>query len=106
MSEMTKNMMTAGSFAEVVIEKLSPLSWDETAGRLRLDEERLQEKGLKYAGLYAQLAIALLCLAFLVVDLSVAGSLTAKLFGVLSVTGAAALLYGAARTWVLSRQLS
>ncbi len=107
MSETMKEMGTAASFAEVVIEKWSPLRWDVMKGRLDLDEEQLQEHGKLYARSYAKVAIALLCLALLVFDLlAVAAPVTGMLFGVLSVTGAVGLLYGAARTWMSTRQLS
>lgn len=100
-----KQEVTAGSFAETLVEKLSPMYWDEEAGRLAVDEGRLQEKGRWYAALYAKLAVALLCLALLAVDLLVAVvPVTAVLFGVMSTSAAGVLLYGAARTWSLLRQ--
>lgn len=105
MSETMKQEMTANSFAETVVGTLSPLYWDEEAGRLAVDEVRLQENGRWYASLYVKVAVALLCLALLVVDLLVAVvPVTAVLFGVLSTSAAGVLLYGAARAWSFLRQ--
>lgn len=106
MSKTMKNEITAGSFAELVVEKMSPLRWADEVGRLQLNEERLQEQGLMFVRLYAKLALALLCIALLAFDLLVVVlPATAVLLGALSVTGAVALLYVAARTWMLLRQL-
>ena len=104
MTEVT-SPVNVGSFAEQVIERLTPMRWDEGEGRLALDAVRLAELGLMYVSMYLKMAAALLCLGFVVGDLWFSVSLTAKAFSLISVSGATALLLGAARTWASRRGL-
>ena len=48
------------SFAERLLEKVSPFFWSEEEGRLLLDAETLERSGDRYAKVYLALSMALL----------------------------------------------
>lgn len=103
--EMSENeVIKSYSFAEAVIEKLSPLSWCEETGGLVVDEAAIAEDGQEYVKAYAGVAVVLLCLALLAVD-AFPSTVTAMTFAVVASIGAAGAAVVSASTMLMYRRL-